>query len=288
MDALITGNRVAASLAAQDTDGCLRDLERLAPRIGLAEIRLDLMRTFDIEKLVTSSRVPLILTCRPERERGGYAGPERERLAILRTAYESGCAYIDIEADSLDGVAGWHGSATRIIASQHWFDHMPADLADRYLDLRDRCAVVKLVGTAQSATDVLPVLELLRDATTPVIGLAMGTAGTCTRVISPAFRHVLLTYGSATTANRTAPGQITVDEMVDRYALHLVGPDTKVYVHVISADSHDQEVLRAQEKAVPGAELHVSLRVTDADSPALAGLVAKVLPDATVEAAAPR
>jgi len=285
MDALVTGNRVAASLAAPDTDSCLRDLARLAPRIGLAEIRLDLMRAFDIEKLVTNSRVPLILTCRPERERGGYAGPERERLAILRAAYECGCAYVDVEADSLDSVSGWRGSATRIIASQHWFGHVPADLIDKYLDLRDRCAVVKLVGTAQSATDVLPVLELLQDATTPVIGMAMGSAGTCTRIISPAFRHSVLTYGSASTANQTAPGQITVDEMVDRYALHLVNAGTKVYMHITSTDGQDQEVLRAQEKAVPGAELHVSLRTTGADSPALARLVAGILPGASVEAA---
>jgi 3-dehydroquinate dehydratase type I len=286
MDTLITGNRVAASVAAPDTDSCLQDLERLAPRIGLAEIRLDLMHTFDIEKLVTSSPVPLILTCRPERERGGYAGPERERLAILRTACESGCAYVDVEADSLDSVSGWRGSATRVIASQHWFGHMPADLAGRYLDLRDRCAVVKLVGTARSATDVLPVLELLRDATTPVIGMAMGSAGTCTRIISPAFRHSLLTYGSTTAASQTAPGQITVDEMVDRYALHLVNADTRVHLHVTSTDRQDQDVLRAQEKAVPGAELHVSLRTTEADSPALAGLLAGILPDASVTAAA--
>ena len=37
-------NRVAASLAPEDTDSCLRELDRLAPRIGLAEVRLDLMR----------------------------------------------------------------------------------------------------------------------------------------------------------------------------------------------------------------------------------------------------
>jgi len=286
MDALATGNRVAASLASPDTDSCLRDLARLAPRIGLAEIRLDLMRTFDIEKLVTGSQVPLILTCRPERERGGYAGPERERLAILRAAYECGCAYVDVEADSLDSVSGWRGSATGIIASQHWFDRMPADLVDQYLNLRDRCAAVKLVGTAQSAADVLPVLKLLRDATTPVIGMAMGRAGTCTRIIAPAFRHSLLTYGSTTTAGQTAPGQITVDEMVDRYALHLVGAETKVYIHITSTDHQYQEVLRVQQKAVPGAELHVSLGTTDADGPVLAGLVAEVLPDASVVTAA--
>jgi 3-dehydroquinate dehydratase / shikimate dehydrogenase len=282
MDALVTGNRVAASLAPRDTPGCLHELERLAPRIGLAEVRLDLMHTFDIEKLVAGSPVPLILTCRPAREGGGFAGPERDRLAILRTAYERGCAYIDVEADSLDGVSRWHGSATQVIASQHWFDRMPGSLRDTYLDLRDRCAVVKLVGTAHAAADVLPVLELLRDATTPVIGMAMGGPGTCTRIMAPAFPHALLTYGAATGSSQTAPGQITVDEMADRYALHLVNADTRVFVHVISTDEQYRDVLAAQDKAVLGAELHVSLRTTQAGTPALAALLTETLPDVTV------
>jgi len=114
----------------------------------------------------------------------------------------------------------------------------------------------------------------------------MGRAGTCTRIISPAFRHALLTYGSTTTASQTAPGQMTVDEMVDRYALHLVSADTKVHVHITSTDRQYQDVLRRQQMAAPGAELHVSLRTTEADSPVLAGLVAEILPDASVTAAA--
>ena len=288
MDALSTGNKVAASLAPRDTASCLRDLERLATKIGLAEIRLDLMQSFDVGALVAGSPVPLILTCRPERERGGYTGQERDRLAILRAAYESGCAYIDVEADSLDSVSGWHGSVTQVIVSQHWFDRMPEDLLGHYLDLRDRCAVVKLVGTAHAAPDVLPVLELLRDATTPVIAIAMGLPGTCTRLLAPAFRHSVLTYGSAGTASTTAPGQVTIDDMVDRYALHRVTADTKVYVHVISADRHDRDVLSAQERAVPGAELHVAIRAADAaECSAVAGLVADMLPQASVEVAAP-
>ena len=271
------GNRVAASLAPEDTAACLRELERLAPRIGLAEVRLDLMRSFDIEELVAKSPVPLILTCRPERDRGGFTGNESERTGILRSAWESGCAYIDVEVDSLDQVSGWgSGSPTRIIASQHWFGHTPADLRDRYLDLRDRCAVVKLVGTAQSAMDVLPVLELLRDATTPVIAMAMGAPGTSTRIMAPAFPQCLLTYGAAGPAGQTAPGQITVEEMTDRYALHLVTAGTRVYVHVVSTDAQHQEVLRAQDRAVPGAELHVPVT---ASNPALPALLARTLPD---------
>jgi 3-dehydroquinate dehydratase type I len=255
-------NRVAASLAAQDTDSCLRELDRLAPRIGLAEVRLDLMRSFDVPKLVAGSPVPLILTYRPERERGGFTGHDSERLRILRTAHDSGCAYIDVEADCLHLVTGWGGgSPTQVIASQHWFDAMPPDLLGAYRDLRERCAVVKLVGTARSAADVLPVLGLLQNASTPVIGLAMGAPGTCTRILAPAFPHTLLTYGAATPAEATAPGQITVDEMTDRYALHLVTPATKVYVHVTRPD----DALSAQQQAEPGAELHVPLR---AENPA--------------------
>ena len=253
-------NRIAASFGPQDTDGCLRELDRLAPRIGLAEVRLDLMRTFDVSKLVANSPVPLILTCRPERERGGFTGPESERAGILRTAWESGCAYIDVEADSLDLVSGWGGeSPTQVIASQHWFDRMPSGLLGTYRELRGRCAVVKLVGTAKSAADVLPVLGLLQDASTPVIAMAMGAPGTCTRILAPAFPRTLLTYGAATSAAATAPGQITVDEMTDRYALHLVTSATRVYLHVTRPD----DALSAQRRAEPGAELHVPLRAED-------------------------
>jgi 3-dehydroquinate dehydratase type I len=255
-------NRVAASLAPQDTDSCLRELDRLAPRIGLAEVRLDLMRSFDVSKLVASSPVPLVLTCRPERERGGFTGPEAERMRILRTAHDHGCAYIDVEADCLHLVTGWGSdSPTQVIASRHWFDAMPPDLPGAYRGLRDRCAVVKLVGTARSAADVLPVLGLLQNASTPVIGLAMGAPGTCTRILAPAFPRTLLTYCSATPAEATAAGQITVDEMTDRYALHLVTPATKVYVHV----TRPNDASSAQQQAEPGAELHVALR---AENPA--------------------
>ena len=273
-------NRVAASLAEQDTDSCLRELDRLAPRIGLAEVRLDLMRTFDISRLVAHSPVPLVLTCRPEREGGGFTGPESERAGILRTAWESGCAYLDVEADSLDLVPGWgSGSPTQVIASQHWFGRMPSGLPGVYRGLRDRCAAVKLVGTARSAADVLPVLDLLRDASTPVVAMAMGAPGTCTRLLAPAFPQTLLTYGAASTAAVTAPGQITVEEMTDRYALHLVTPATRVYVHVIETDAQQQEVLRAQAKADPGAELHVPLSTPDPTFPARLG---ETLPGMTV------
>jgi 3-dehydroquinate dehydratase type I len=277
------GNKVAASLAPPDTPSCLAELERLAPQIGLAEVRLDLMGSFDVEKLVAGSPVPLVLTCRPERERGGFAGPEAERLAVLRAACDAGAAYIDVELDSLDAVSAVSGSPTQIIASQHWYDTMPADLPGTYLALRGRCDVVKLVGTAHEPADVLPVLALLATATTPVIAMAMGAAGTCTRILAPAFPHTVLTYGAAAAASQTAPGQLTVDEMTGHYGLGAVGPSTEVYLHITSSDEHDRAVLGAQEKAPRGAELHVSLRTSAGDAPVLAARIAGALPRVTVQ-----
>jgi 3-dehydroquinate dehydratase type I len=278
-----SSNKVAASLAPPDTPSCLAELERLASRIGLAEVRLDLMGSFDVEKLVAGSPVPLVLTCRPERERGGFTGPEAERLAVLRAACEAGAAYIDVETDSLDQVIGWDGSPTRIIASQHWYDTMPADLPGTYLALRDRCDVVKLVGTAREPADVLPVLTLLATATTPVIAMAMGAAGTCTRILAPAFRHTVLTYGAVAATSLTAPGQITIDEMTDWYALDAVSPATRIYLHLTSSAQSEADVLDTQARAPRGIELHVSLRTTPDDAPALAARVAKTVPGLNVE-----
>jgi hypothetical protein len=138
------------------------------------------------------------------------------------------------------------------------------------------------VGTAHAAADVLPVLELLDKATTPVIGMAMGDPGTCTRVLAPVFPQTLLTYGAVCVTNLTAPGQITIDEMTYRYALGAVGPQTSVYVHITSSDRGDRDVLDTQDRAARGTELHVSLRTASDDAPALAARVADALPRATV------
>ena len=185
-------------------------------------------------------------------------------MGILRSAHDHGCAYIDVEAGQ-PGRRVRLGAARRPRSSPHSTGTTGCrpTCTGTYLDLRDRCAVVKLVGTAQTAADVLPVLELLRDATTPVIGMAMGAPGTCTRILAPAFPQTVLTYGAATSAAATAPGQITVDEMTDRYALHLVTPATKVYVHVIQTEPRSRTSSAPRPKAEPGAELHVPLRAED-------------------------
>jgi 3-dehydroquinate dehydratase type I len=145
-------NKVAASLALPDAEQCLARLRTLAPQITLAEIRLDLMDSFDLPRLIAEAPCPLIITCRPPREGGQFHGNEAERLELLAQAMNLGCAYVAIEWDSLEAfatLASRSQGSTRLIVSRHWLGLMPDDLWSIYATLRSRAEVVKLVGLAR-------------------------------------------------------------------------------------------------------------------------------------------
>jgi 3-dehydroquinate dehydratase/shikimate dehydrogenase len=216
-------NKVAVAVSGASTADCLAKIESVASLVSFAEVRLDLMESFDLVSLISGSPVPVIITYRPVREGGRYDGDESLRLDVLRDAAASGAAYIDVEVDSLDVLGAVD---CPVIASHHSFDSMPVDLAQQYTSLRDRCDVVKLVGTASSVRDTLVVFELLRDATTPVITMAMGEAGLATRLLAPAFESCVLTYGAVNDAEATAPGQVSVQTMVNSFGLDALGPAT--------------------------------------------------------------
>ena len=262
-------NRVAASLALPDTETCLMMLRRLKDQIGMAEIRLDLMESFDLARLISDAPCPLIMTCRPPREGGRFAGTENERLAILRQAIQLECAYVDIEWDSFDALLESPRTSTQLIVSRHWTDDMPAELLSAYDALKSRADAVKLVGMAHSETDMLPVFELLQKADKPVIAIAMGEAGALTRLLSPCFDSCLLTYGASSTEAITAAGQLTVSEMVNVYKLHLVNSQTAIRVH-LCADKESAAAAVKQNSHTNGELLHVGLVVEAQDIPRLA------------------
>lgn len=224
-------NRVAVALGLEDTAAALDALRRLDGLIGLAEIRLDLMRSFDLERLITAAPCPLIITCRPQREGGAYPGGDTERLQILTQASALNCDYVDVEWDCVDKFEN-RGPATRVIVSRHDYRGMPQDLERHYLRMREQGDVVKLVGFASGAGDAIAMLRLTALADTPVIAIAMGEAGAITRLMAPCFEACLLTYGSIDRGQATAPGQISVEDMVNRYALDRAGPRTDIIVYL--------------------------------------------------------
>lgn len=237
-------NRVAVALGLESTAATLKKLQSLDGRIGLAEIRLDLMAEFNLERLITRSPCPLVITCRAPREGGSFSGSESERLEILTAASALGCAYVDAEWDCVENLR-IEGDATKVIASRHFHSSMPANIWMQYCDMRRQADVVKLVGTAGHPIDALPILELIAKAESPVIGIAMGAAGPITRLIAPCFESCLLTYAAADDDGGTAPGQISVRTMTEHFGIDRVGPDTPIEVYLYSDPLQEFEILAA-------------------------------------------
>lgn len=276
-------NRVALSLAPQDTEACLSALRRHASSVELAEVRLDRMQTFDLPQLVKESPCRLVVTCRPTREGGGFDGPEAERLGVLAHAWRLGCAYVDVEWDSLEALRAKLDDGRRLIASRHWADGMPESLLPAYEELCGRAEAVKLVGTAQSASDVLPVLDLLKRAGGPVVALAMGAAGSLTRLLAPCFENCLLTYGALSADEVTAPGQFTVGEMLNVYGLHAVGARTAIHVR-LCMDASRGEAVACENVGARGESLHVPFVVNAAEAGSVARGLKSCLPGLSLSA----
>ncbi|MBL7139283.1 MAG: shikimate dehydrogenase [Planctomycetes bacterium] len=218
---------LCVSLTPETTDEALRALAEAAETADLAELRLDAMRGFDLDRLLDHPPCPVIVTYRPTREGGFYEGPERERLDVLRRAVRLGARFIDVEHDALDALGDV--PPAKVIASYHNFAETPDDLDTIYTRLAARGAgTVKVATLARHILDTVPVLRLLRDATVPTIALAMGERGVLTRILAPKFGAVL-TYASPETGHESAPGQVTARQMRRLYRYDAIGPATEVF-----------------------------------------------------------
>ncbi len=237
---------LAVALAAPDTDAALAAMRRAAGRADLAELRLDLMAEFDLPALLAGRPLPVIVTCRPQREGGRWQGSEAERLTVLRQAAALGADYVDIEWDIAHEIASLDRSRTRVILSRHDFSAMPADLAARAGGLWQAGAdVVKLVGMAQRLADCAPVLRLLAEATRPTIAIAMGEQGLLTRVLAFRYPHALLSFAApdpSGPAGGTAPGQISLSAMLDLYGVRAISRRTRL-IGLLTPDANTSPLL---------------------------------------------
>jgi 3-dehydroquinate dehydratase/shikimate dehydrogenase len=277
-------NKIAASLALPDTETCLITLQKLASRVAMAEIRLDLMHSFDLPRLIRRAPCPLIITCRSQREGGQFRGTENERLRILLQAIDLGCNYIDIEWESAPQIQRYRQLHTPFIVSRHWHDQIPADLWTTYEQLQEMGDVVKLAGMATRLADILPVLALMRRVSHPVIAIAMGQKGQLTRLLAPRFSSCLLTYAAPTAATITAPGQLSVDEMISLYGLQTVNAETPVHLH-LCPDPRVADI-RLRQKVVMDKRncLSIPIVISSRDDYDTLSLLRTYLPDLTITA----
>ncbi len=204
----------------------------------------------ELQRLLAESPLPAILTCRPTWEGGEYDGDDADRVALFEKlctgdgSSQHGPAYIDVELAAYTRSANIRQKIdlcvnhpkqirdvrTKLILSIHDFEKRPDNLDRRLLEAYDApaCAVVKVAYRARSLRDNLDLFELTRGAPKPTIALGMGEFGLMSRVLAPKFGGYL-TFASLRDSSGTAPGQPTVDELLNLYRFRSIGRETKVY-----------------------------------------------------------
>jgi len=245
--------RVCVPVCVRRADELRPSIERAAEVADIVELRLDCLEESQLDAalsqlaaLLSSTRLPFILTFRPREQGGGHTLSLAGRAAFWRDVPEllrgpsgdadlKGRAFADLELDLLEST---HASALGrlfdgfdVICSHHDFHRTPSDLSDIFDRMaRTPARILKMAVRADSITDCVPVLRLVeqgRRAGREVIAVSMGEAGLLTRVLAPAF-GAFLTYGSFDAAQATAPGQLSARELRELYRVHALNPRTLI------------------------------------------------------------
>lgn len=257
---------LCVSMVEKTTDSLLASMRALPRHVDMAEIRLDCMEEFDLERILATRTLPVIVTNRPVREGGGCTAPEAQRLDVLRTAARLGAEYVDVELDSAAALGALQGSARRIV-SYHDFATTPPDPEAVFRQIRAAGAdVVKLAVHAEDIVEVPAIIALLRKhaAEVPTIALSMGEAGVASRILAPKF-GAFLTFASAGTGREAAPGQVNVDTMVDMYGFGRIDADTEVYGVVANPVAHSMSpaIHNAAFRAVGRNAVYLPMKTDD-------------------------
>jgi 3-dehydroquinate dehydratase/shikimate dehydrogenase len=226
---------------AQDLD----ILEKRRKYIDMVELRVDCLEPderFLIRRFPELAGMPVILTIRRVIDGGNFVGGEGSRISLLSKGLafaeadrRRNFAYVDLEDDlnvpSLEEAARTFG--TRIIRSYHNLQGVDEDLTEKIQSLlRVGDEIAKVAVMPHSFKDVLQVYRTAREtADREKILLCMGHLGINTRILAK-YIGSYLTYTSAVGEEGFppgAPGQISPQELVERYRFRAITPCTKLF-----------------------------------------------------------
>lgn len=203
------------------------------------ELRLDWLRgdreiELFLRKLGSGRRrfrgATLIATCRRRVAGGRYQGTIAKELVHLADAIRSGCAWYDLEietvrecpAELIDVMLG----EGRQLASAHFFDAMPGNLVRIAAELRrGRPAAIKIAAHCESLAESRKLLDFARKQR-HIVAIPMGDVALPARILALRDRN---SFAYAPVENATAPGQVSLSQMKDVYRADRLSRATRVY-----------------------------------------------------------
>jgi 3-dehydroquinate dehydratase/shikimate dehydrogenase len=238
--------RICAVAAAPRAAALAEQVRRGLLETRTIELRLDWLRdSGEIDRFIRwidaqrrgilrPRRATLIATCRRRAAGGKFRGSVAEEMRILREAARAGCGWLDLEIESAEKLAAEDlkslGAAARLLISYHDFRCTPdlrgvaRRLARAGGDGGTAGGAIKIATLAKSYGDAVRVMQTAR-ARRNVVAIPMGELA-ATRVLA-------LRAGSALAyaplAEATAPGQLSLDDLVSLYCAGRIDLRTAVY-----------------------------------------------------------
>ncbi|HEY8714116.1 MAG TPA: shikimate dehydrogenase [Candidatus Acidoferrum sp.] len=200
------------------------------------ELRLDWLRS-DAERtrllawLKKQRRTgkTMMATCRRVPAGGKFAGDIDAELYWLMQAREAGCAWCDVEVETLRELPGKSVRAypvpERVLLSVHDFDRTPALPREISVPRHGDVDALKIAAQAHTIRDSVKLMQLARRSKN-FVAVPMGEVGLPARILA-------LREGSALAyapvGEATAPGQISLREMLHLYRAQELTRATRVY-----------------------------------------------------------
>ena len=234
-------DKICAVVAGRNAADGARQLLRALRETRTVELRLDWLATrAEIRKIlrwlarkkcnIAKSGVTLIATCRCRAAGGKFAGALKEQIEILHEAARAGCAWVDIEIESVGKLSKQElaalGAEAKLLISYHDFKRTPANLGRvRARLLRAGGDAIKIAAHVETYRDACRLLQLAR-ANRRVVAIPMGEVGAAARILALRGGSAL---AYAPVKEATAPGQVSLSAMKTLYRADRLDRRTSVY-----------------------------------------------------------
>lgn len=190
------------------------------------------LESIDLDSALSSFKqgieLPVILTCRPERQGGNYPGDEESRIEVLRTAIKSEVSWVDLEVDisvkdreSLMKIAK---GKTQVIASHHSEETPPpakeiiSEIED-YVNYGDMVKICYPISSSEGALRIFEAAWELRDSSIKASLMGIGSGGDWVRIHAPLLNQNVVYSTMQTGWHLSHSGKINVSDLATAWKL---------------------------------------------------------------------
>ncbi len=167
--------------------------------------------------------LPVLLTCRPERQGGYFPGSEEERISVLRAAIDSGVSWVDLEADidskirsELVEIAK---GKTMVISSTHFSEEpsSASEILDDIEEMADSGDIIKVCYNTTGKDSALKLFEaawMLKESDKKTAIMGLGVGGDWTRIHAPLLNQYLVYSTMETGSHLSSEGRINTSDLL--------------------------------------------------------------------------